>query len=145
MFKFIQKSVFDPNTWTLNWVPLMGTFDVHYVNCPICGWNNSYTRDSRGSCFPGTLCERQKGVQVKRFHRSTATSQGSIVFNIRTFRVHQIEADKEGAGCQVIGASIRPTWTGDGKNEKLYHQAKCAAIFDIHPRKIPWTVFQTSS
>ena len=29
MFQFIQKSVFDPNTFTLNWVPLTGTVDVH--------------------------------------------------------------------------------------------------------------------
>ena len=29
MFQFIQKSVFEPNTCTLNWVPLTGTVDVH--------------------------------------------------------------------------------------------------------------------
>ena len=29
MFQFIQKSVFDPNACTLNWVPLTGTVDVH--------------------------------------------------------------------------------------------------------------------
>ena len=29
MFQFIQKSVFEPNTCTLNWVPLTGTNDVH--------------------------------------------------------------------------------------------------------------------
>ena len=29
MFQFIQKSVFDPNTCTLNRFPLMGTVDVH--------------------------------------------------------------------------------------------------------------------
>ena len=28
MFQFIQKSVFDPNTYTLNWFPLTGTVDV---------------------------------------------------------------------------------------------------------------------
>ena len=29
LFQFIHKSVFDPNTCTLNGVPLMGTIDVH--------------------------------------------------------------------------------------------------------------------
>ena len=29
MFQYIQKSVFDPNTYTLNWVPLTGTVDLH--------------------------------------------------------------------------------------------------------------------
>ena len=29
MFQFIQKSVFDPNKCTLNWVSVMGTVDVH--------------------------------------------------------------------------------------------------------------------
>ena len=41
MFQFIQKSIFDPNTCTLNWTPITGTVDVHWVNCPIWGWNNS--------------------------------------------------------------------------------------------------------
>ena len=41
MFQFIQKSDFDPNTCTLNWAPITGTVDVHWVNCPIWGWNNS--------------------------------------------------------------------------------------------------------
>ena len=29
VFQLIQKSVFEPNTCTLNWVPLTGTNDVH--------------------------------------------------------------------------------------------------------------------
>ena len=29
MFQFIQKSVFEFNTCTLNWAPLTGTVDVH--------------------------------------------------------------------------------------------------------------------
>ena len=41
IFQFIQKSVFDQNTCTVNWVPLTGGFDIHLVNCPIWGWNNS--------------------------------------------------------------------------------------------------------
>ena len=41
IFQFIQESVFDHNTCTVNWVPLTGEFDIHYVNFPIWGWNNS--------------------------------------------------------------------------------------------------------
>ena len=41
MFQFIQKSIFDHNTCTLNLSQKTGTVDVHYVNCPIWGWNNS--------------------------------------------------------------------------------------------------------
>ena len=29
IFQFIQKFVFDHNTCTVNWVPLMGKFDSH--------------------------------------------------------------------------------------------------------------------
>ena len=44
VFQFIQKSVFDANTCTLNWAPITGTVDVHWVNFPIWGWNNSVWR-----------------------------------------------------------------------------------------------------
>ena len=50
MFQFIQQSVFDPNTCSLNWVPLTGTVDVHLVNCPIWGWNNTVPK-SNSSTF----------------------------------------------------------------------------------------------
>ena len=62
------------------------------------------------------------------------------MFNRRTFRVHQIEVDKEESECQGFGASIRPTQIGDVKNEKLFHQDNCAFIFYVYPRKIPWAV-----
>ena len=42
MFHFFQKSIFDPNTCTLKWAPIMGFVDVHQVNCPIWGWHNSF-------------------------------------------------------------------------------------------------------
>ena len=46
MFNFIQKSVFDPNTCTLNCVPLTGTVYVHWVIFPVWGWNNSGDKHS---------------------------------------------------------------------------------------------------
>ena len=50
VFQFIQKSVFDPNTCTLNRFPLTGTVDVHYVNFPIWGWNNTPTKMEKSTC-----------------------------------------------------------------------------------------------
>ena len=63
---------------------------------------------------------------------------------IRTVRVHQIEAEKEGYGCQGVGASIQTSLAGNGNNEELFHQAKCASIFTYIPAKIPWTVLRAS-
>ena len=66
------------------------------------------------------------------------------MFNRRTFRVHQIEYDKEEYGCQGVGAFIQPTLPCDIQNEKLFRQAKCASIFDVYPIKTPLAVLRAS-
>ena len=70
--------------------------------------HNVKTNDKSGSFFPGTLCEINKEGQEKRVHRRIDSSQGLILFYIRTVRVHHIDADKEGAGCPGVGAIIQP-------------------------------------
>ena len=62
------------------------------------------------------------------------------MFNRRAFLVHWIQADKEEAGDQGVGVTIRPNLTCDVKNKKVCHQAKCDPIFDIYTSKIPWAV-----
>ena len=71
--------------------------------------HNIKTKEIRGSFFSGTLREERKEGKAKRVHRSIAPSKVTIVFYRRTVRVHQIETYKEGAGCQKVGKSIRPT------------------------------------
>ena len=41
ILQFIQKSVFDYNTCTANWVPLTGNCDNHLLIFLIWGWNHS--------------------------------------------------------------------------------------------------------
>ena len=60
------------------------------------------------------------------------------------FFVHRVKAYKEGDMCKLVGSIIQPTRTGNDRNEKICHQAKCTSIFYIYPKNIPGAVFQAS-
>ena len=63
------------------------------------------------------------------------------MFNRRAFRVHHIKANEGGAGFQDVFEIIGPTLKLNGKKERLCHQAKRDAIFDVYVRKYPLGFF----
>ena len=94
-----------------------------------------------GHPLPRSSLQRMEIGSIKA-HRSISSSQGSILFNRINFHVHQIDVDKEESRWQGVREIIRRTWTGDGKNEQLCHQSKCASIFYVNTRKITWVVLR---